>query len=93
MTTVYVYSFSCLLSLYAVGFVRTTVQVFVGRYFFEWKCRRSERMDELGHVLSLMLGYWESSLVGPVYDSDCQVFHQLNRKCMWERQPAKYKHL
>ena len=70
-----------------------TVRVFVGRALFEQNCQRSERMDELGHVLSLMLGYWESSLVGPVYDSDCQVFHQLNRKCMWERQPAKYKHL
>ena len=74
MTTVYVYLCSCLLSLYAVGVVRTTVQVFIGRDLFERTCRRSVRMDDLVHVLSLVLGYWESSVVGPVCDMDCQGF-------------------
>ena len=74
MTTVYVYYCSCLLSLYAVGVVQTTVQVFVGRASFERKCQRFERMDELGHVLSLVLVYWESSVVGPICDMDCQGF-------------------
>ena len=74
MTTVHVYLCSYLVSLYAVGVVRTTVQVFVGRASFERKCRRFERMDKLGHVLSLVLGYQESSIVGPVCDRDCQRF-------------------
>ena len=80
MTTVYVYSCSCLVSLYAVGVVRTTVQVFVGRASFEWKCQMSERMDDLDHVLSLVLGYQESLVVGPVCDRYCQGFqHTLSR--------------
>ena len=74
MTTVHVYLCSYLVSLSAVGVVRTTVQVFVGRASFERKCQRFERMDELGHVLSLVLGYWESSVVGPICDMDCQGF-------------------
>ena len=74
MTTVYVYSCSCLLSLYAVGVVQTTVQVFLAELFFERTFRRSLRMDELGHVLSLVLGYRESLAVGPVYDRDLPGF-------------------
>ena len=74
MTTVHVYLCSYLVILSAVGVVQTTVQVFVGRASFERKCQRFERMDELGHVLSLVLGYWESSVVGPVCDRDCQGF-------------------
>ena len=31
-------------------------------------------MDDLGPVLGLVLGYCESSVVGPVYDRDHQVF-------------------
>ena len=58
MTTMYVYLCSCLLRLYAVGVVQTAVQVFFGRALFERMCQRSVRMDELGHVLSLVLGYW-----------------------------------
>ena len=77
MTTVYIYSCSCLVSLSAVGVVRTTVQVFVGRALFERKCRRSERIDELGHVLSLVLGYWDSLVVGHVCNRDCQGVQQL----------------
>ena len=35
-------------------------------------------MDDLGPVLSLVLGYWESLVVGPVYDRDRQGFqHRL----------------
>ena len=78
MTTVPVYSCSYLVSLSAVGFVRTTVQVFVGRASFERMFRRSERMDELVHMLSLVLGYWESLVVGPVYNRDCQGFKQVH---------------
>ena len=63
MTNVHVYSCRYLEILSAVGVVQTTVQVFVGRASFERKCRRSERIDELGHVLSLVLGYWESLVV------------------------------
>ena len=63
--------------MYAVGVVRTTVQVFVGRALFERTCRRSERMDELGHGLSLVLSYRESPIVGPVYDKDCQRFQHV----------------
>ena len=74
MTTVYIYSCICLVSLSAVGVVQTTVQVFVGRASFERKCQRFERMDELGHVLSLVLSYQESLVVGPVCDRDCQGF-------------------
>ena len=74
MTNMYVYLCSCLLRLYAVGVVRTAVQVFVGRASFECTGRRFLRMDELGPVLSLVLGYWESLVVGPVYDRYCQGF-------------------
>ena len=74
MTTVYVYLCCCLLILYAIVVVGTTVQVFVGRASFERTCRRSERMDELGHVLSLVLGYREHLVVGPVCDRYCQGF-------------------
>ena len=35
-------------------------------------------MDELGHVLSLVISYRESSVVGPVYDRYLQVFQQPN---------------
>ena len=76
MTTMYVYSWSCLLRLYAVGVVQTAVQVFVGRALFERTGRRSVRMDVMGPVLSLVLGYQESLVVGPVYDRDCQGFQQ-----------------
>ena len=76
MTAVYVYSCSCLLRLYAVGVVQTSVQVFVGRALFEQTYRRCVRMDDLGHVLSLVLRYRESLVVGPVYDRDCQGFQQ-----------------
>ena len=76
MTTVSVYPCIYLLSLYAVGVVRITVQVFVGRALFEQTFRRSVRMDDLGHVLSLVLRYRESLVVGPVYDRDCQGFQQ-----------------
>ena len=31
-------------------------------------------MADLSPVLSLVLGYWESSVVGPVYDRDHQGF-------------------
>ena len=51
-----------------------TVQVFVGRASFERTCQMSVPMDELGPVLSLVLGYWESSVVGPICDMDCQGF-------------------
>ena len=77
ITTMYVYSCSCLLRLYAVGFVRTDVQVFVGRALFERTGRRFLRMDYMGPVLGLVLGYWESSVVGPVYNRDCQGFQHL----------------
>ena len=76
MNTVYVYSCSCLLSLYVVGVVSTTVQVFVGRASFEQTCRRCVRMDEMGHVLSLVLRYQESLVVGPVYGRHCQGFQK-----------------
>ena len=66
MTTKYVYLCSCLLRLYAVGVVQTAVQVFVGRASFERTGQRFVRMDELGPVLSLVLGYWKYLLVGPV---------------------------
>ena len=33
-------------------------------------------MDELSLVLSLVLGSWESSVVGPVYNRDHQGFQQ-----------------
>ena len=36
-------------------------------------------MAELSHVLSLVLGYWESSVVGPVYDRDHQGFQKYGR--------------
>ena len=36
--------------------------------------RRSVRMDDLGNVLILVLSYRGSSVVGPVYDRDRQVF-------------------
>ena len=77
MTTVHVYSCSYLVSLSVFGVVQTTVRVFVGRASFEQKCGRSERVDDLGHVLSLVLGYRVSALVGPVCDRDCQVFQQV----------------
>ena len=54
-----------------------TVQVFVGRASFERTFRRSERIDVMGHVLSLVLGYRESSVVGPVCDRDRQGFQQM----------------
>ena len=79
MTTVYVYSCSCLVSLSAVGVVQTTVQVFVGRASFERKCRRSEQMDELGHVLSIVISYWESSVEGFVCDRYRQGFQHFSR--------------
>ena len=34
-------------------------------------------MDELVPVLSLVLGYWESLVVGLVYDRDCQGFQKI----------------
>ena len=74
MTTMYVYSCSCLLRLYAVGVVRADVQVFVGQASFERTFRRYVHMDELVPVLSLVLGYRGSLVVGPVYDRDRQVF-------------------
>ena len=74
MATVQVYLCSYLASLSAVGVVQTTVQVFVGRASVERKCQRSERMDELGHELNLVIGYRESLVVGPVYDRDRQGF-------------------
>ena len=37
-------------------------------------------MDDLGPVLSLVLGYRKSSVVGPVYDRDRQGFQQATRK-------------
>ena len=80
MTTVHVYLCSYLVSLYAVGVVRTTVQGFVDRDSFERKCRRFERMDKLGHVLSLVLGYRESSVVGPVCNRDRQGFQNRYEK-------------
>ena len=57
MTTMYIYSCSCLLRLYAIGVGRTAVQVFVGQASFERTVQRFVRMDELGPVLSLVLGY------------------------------------
>ena len=81
MTTVYVYFCICLLSLYALGVVRTTVQVFVGRASFERKCQMSEHMDELGHILSLVISYQGSSVVVPVCDMDRQGFQQLFGSC------------
>ena len=48
--------------------------VLVGRALFERTYRRFVRMDELSPVLSLVLGYWESLVVGPVYNSDHQGF-------------------
>ena len=77
MTTVQVYSCSYLASLSAVGVVQTTVQVSVGRALVERKFRRSEQMDDLGHELSLVLGYRESLVPGPVCDRDRQGFQQL----------------
>ena len=74
MTTVQVYSCSYLAGLSAVGVLRMNVQVFIRRASFERKWRSSERMDELGHELSLVLGYRESSVVGPVCDRDRQWF-------------------
>ena len=74
MTTVYVYYCSCLLSLYAVGVVQTTVQVFVGRASFEQTRQRTVRMDDLGHVFSIVIGYRESLVVGPVCDRYRQGF-------------------
>ena len=76
MTTVYVYSCSYLLRLYAVGVVRKSVQVFFGRASFERTCLRYIRMDEMSTVLSLVLGYRVSLVVGPVYDRDRQGFQQ-----------------
>ena len=52
------------------------VQVLVGRASFERTGQRFLRMDELGPVLSLVLGYQESSLVGPVYDRNLKGFQQ-----------------
>ena len=74
MTTVYVYLCSCLLRLYAVGVVRTSFQVFVGRALFERTGRRYVRIDDLGPVLSLVLGYQEYLVVGPVYNRYHQGF-------------------
>ena len=71
----HIYSFRYLVRLFAVGVVRTTVKVFVGRASFERECQRFERMDELGHVLSLVLGYQESLVVGPVCDNPTKVFY------------------
>ena len=76
MTNVQVYSCRYLTSLSTVGVVRTTVQVYVGRVSVERKFRRSELMDELGHEMSLLLGYQESSVVGPVCDKYHQRFQQ-----------------
>ena len=70
----YVYSCRCLLRLYAVGVVRTAVHIFVGRASFERMGRRFLLMDYLGPVLSLVLGYWESLVVGAVYYRDRQGF-------------------
>ena len=50
------------------------VQVFVGRDSFERMGRRYVLMDDLGLMLSLVLGYWESLVVEPVYDRDHQGF-------------------
>ena len=74
MTTVNVSLCNYLVRLSAVGVVRTTVQIFVGRASFERNCQRYERMDELGHMLSLVLGYQESLVVGPVCNRDHQGF-------------------
>ena len=60
--------------MYTVGVVQTADQVFVGRASFEQTFRRSVCMDEMGHVLSLVLGYWESSVVVPVYNRYRQRF-------------------
>ena len=70
----YVYSCSCVLRLYAVGVVQTAVQDFVGWASFERTSRIFVPMDEMGPVLSLVLGYWESLVVGPVYDRNRQGF-------------------
>ena len=47
---------------------------FVGRALFERTYLRFVRIAELSPVLSLVLGYWESSVVGPVYNRDHHVF-------------------
>ena len=88
MTTVYIYLCSCLLSLYDVGIERTTVQVFVGIASFEWTFRRSERIDDLGHVLSLVLGYRESLVVGLICDRYRQGFQHPEEQ-MWCLQDIK----
>ena len=68
--------------MYAVGVVQTAVQVFVGRASFERTGRRFVRMDELGPVSSLVFGYWESLVVGLVYDKDHKVFqHKGENRC------------
>ena len=60
--------------MYAVGVLQTAVQVFVVRASFEHTGRRFVHMDEVDPVLSLVLGHWESSVVGPVYDRYRQGF-------------------
>ena len=56
-------------------------------------------MAELSPVLSLVLGYWESSLVGPVYDRDHQGFQHeslgfgigcTEGLCAWWLPPSLY---
>ena len=47
---------------------------FFGQASFECTACRFVQMAELSLVLSLVLGYWESSVVGPVYNRDYQGF-------------------
>ena len=74
MTTVQVYFCSYLAIMSSVAVLQTTVQVSVGRSSVEEKCERSERMDDLGHKLSLVIAYRESLVVRPVCDMDIQGF-------------------
>ena len=53
------------------------VQVLIGLSLFEHMYQRFIRMDELSPVLSLVIGYWESSVVRPVYDRDHQGFQKI----------------
>ena len=89
MTTMFVYLCSYLLRLYAVEVVPTDVQVFDGRASFERKVRRFVRMDELCLVLSLVLGYWEYWVVGPVYDRYRQGFQHILPRPLALPQPAR----
>ena len=62
--------------MYAVGVVCTDVQVFVVRASFERTYQRFLHMAELSPVLSLVLGYWKSLVMGPVYNRDHQGFQK-----------------